>query len=94
VDGLAASIASVIALAGDKTFTAPNAMWMVHNPWTYAVGNADDLAKTADDLRKTQQVLLDLYVRKTGKTSDQIKALMDAETWMERPECPRERLHR
>lgn len=81
VDGLAASIASVIALAGRKTTIAPSALYMVHNPWGGIVGNAEQMRKYADDLDKHAQSLIGIYARKTSKTEEQIKNLMDAETW-------------
>lgn len=82
IDGLAASIASVIAMAGDKIIMPKNAMMMIHNAWTVAAGNKDDFRKLADDMEKIDDSIVTTYVNKTGKNSDAVKALMDAETWM------------
>jgi ATP-dependent Clp protease, protease subunit len=88
VDGIAASIASVIALAGDKVRTAEGAMWMVHNPWAgvFAVGTADEIeaaaSKTVGALRAVRDNLIDIYVSNTGRKRDEIDEWMTAETWM------------
>jgi len=82
IDGLAASIASVIALAGDKVIMAENALYMIHNPWGFAMGDAEEMRKTADLLDKVGGSLITAYNSKSGKPDDEISALMDAETWM------------
>lgn len=82
VDGLAASIASVIAMAGDKIVIPKNAMMMIHNPWTRAVGNSNDMREMADFLDKVREPIIAAYEDKTGKTRDELIKLMDAETWM------------
>lgn len=82
VDGLAASIASVIAMAGDKVIMPRNAMIMVHNPWTIAVGTADDFRSLADDMDKIRESLIVVYQDKSGMGKDQIIHLMNAETWL------------
>ena len=82
VDGLAASIASVIAMAGDKVIMPENAMLMIHNAWTFAAGSADYFRKLADDMDKVDESIMSTYIAKTGKELSEIKALMDAETWM------------
>lgn len=82
IDGLAASIASVIALAGDKVIMAENALYMVHNPWGFAMGDASEMRKTADLLDKVAGSLVTAYTTKTGQTDEQIQAMLDAETWM------------
>lgn len=82
VDGLAASIASVIAMAGDQVLMPRNAMMMIHNPWTWGVGNADDLRKMADDLDQIRESLIAAYQDKTGMDRDELVNLMDAETWL------------
>jgi ATP-dependent Clp endopeptidase proteolytic subunit ClpP len=81
IDGLAASMASVIALAGDEVRMAENAFYMVHNPWVMVIGNADDLRKEADLLEKVTGSLVMAYAEKTGKGTDEIGAWMDSETW-------------
>ena len=81
IDSSAYSIASYIAMAGDRVVMAKNAMMMVHNPWTVAMGSADELRKTADVLDKYRDSILDAYTSKTGKDRKKVKALLDAETW-------------
>jgi ATP-dependent protease ClpP protease subunit len=87
VDGIAASAASIIAMAGDTITMGRTAMMMVHNAWTFCAGNADDLRQCADVLDKISTSIGQAYVDKTGKTSAQIKDIMDAETWMSAQEC-------
>jgi ATP-dependent Clp endopeptidase proteolytic subunit ClpP len=82
IDGLAASMASVIALAGDKTLMAENAMMMIHNPWSMAWGDAEQLRKEADTLDKIKKVMVGAYRRKSGKDSEELAAIMDDETWL------------
>jgi ATP-dependent Clp endopeptidase proteolytic subunit ClpP len=82
VDGLAASMASVIAMAGEEVYIADNAMLMVHNPWSMTMGDADDLRKEADVLDKLKATLVNAYVRKTGMESEDIAAMMNEETWL------------
>lgn len=84
VDGLAASIASVIAMSGDAIFMPSNAMMMIHNPWTMAMGNAQELRKQADDLDKITQSSVQIYLDKAGDKLDKdtLKSLMDDETWL------------
>ena len=82
IDGLAASMASVIAMAGDKITMPENALMMIHNPWGGAMGDADELRKTADVLDKMKTALVSAYVNKTGLADTEIADLMTAETWM------------
>lgn len=82
VDGMAASIASIIAMAGDKITMPENAFMFVHNPWTVTAGNADDLHKEAAALNKMQTALVGIYTSRTGLTSDEVQELLDAETWL------------
>lgn len=83
VEGLAASIASVIAMAGDRIIIPENAQMMVHKPSSLAWGNADDMRKEAEVLDGCQKVILNTYMQhvKEGITPEQINALIDAETW-------------
>jgi ATP-dependent Clp protease protease subunit len=81
VDGIAASAASVVAMAGDKITMAENAMMMVHNPWTIAVGNSTDMRKVADMLDKVGEAMRASYAR-TGLKDSELAALLDAETWL------------
>jgi ATP-dependent protease ClpP protease subunit len=81
--GVAASMASVIACAGDELTMGQGAFLMVHNPWTVTMGNAEELRKDADVLDKMRDSILSFYQSKAyGKSADDLKALMDAETWL------------
>ncbi|MDR1489934.1 MAG: Clp protease ClpP [Desulfovibrio sp.] len=83
IEGLAASIASIISLSGDTVRMAENAFFMIHNPWTAVFGEAKDLREAADKLDLVRDVLVQTYAKKTGgkATKEQIGAWMDAETW-------------
>ncbi|MFT8464638.1 MULTISPECIES: head maturation protease, ClpP-related [Acetobacter] len=81
VDGLAASAASFIALAGDTISMAPNAFLMIHNTWGVVVGNQNDMTETAAVLAKIDAQLASLYAGKTGQTVPAIADMMNAETW-------------
>ena len=81
VDGLAASIASVIAMAGDKIIMPKNSMMMIHDPAMFAFGTAEDMKKNADVLDKVKQTLVAAYQAKTGLNEAEIKTLMADETW-------------
>ena len=93
VEGIAASIASVIAMAGDKIIIPANAQMMVHKPSSFTWGNADDMRKEADILDGCQKVILNTYMQhaKEGVTPEQINALIDAETWKNGEERSEER---
>ena len=80
--GLAASAASLVAMAGDTIEMPENAFMMVHNPWGFAMGGADEMRNTADVLDKIGAGLVSTYAKRTGKTDQEITALLDAETWM------------
>jgi ATP-dependent Clp endopeptidase proteolytic subunit ClpP len=82
IDGLAASIASVIALAGNHVVMAENALFMLHNPFGLVVGNANEMRDMADKLDKVGGSIATTYISKTGKTPDEIKTMMDSETWL------------
>lgn len=81
VDGMAASIASIIALAGDEVVMAENALFMIHDPSMLAMGTADDMRKAADLLDKVGGQLVDTYAERTGMDPDDIRDAMAAETW-------------
>lgn len=81
VDGLAASIASVIAMAGDEIHVSESGFLMVHNAWGIALGSADDMRTMADLLDRTTAAIRDVYAARTGRTACEIKTWMDAETW-------------
>lgn len=89
VDALAASIASVIAMAGDEIRMPKNSMLMIHNPWTFAIGNASELRKQADDLDRIGQSAIQSYLQKSGDKLDEetLKDLLDAETWLSADEA-------
>lgn len=82
--GLAASMASVIACAGKRLCMGQGAFLMIHNPWTVTMGNAEDLRKDAATLDKMRDSILTFYQSKSTKTAEELKELMDAETWISR----------
>jgi len=81
VDGMAASAATGICMACDEVEISQGAGFMIHNAWTVAIGNKSDMLDTAALLEKIDAGLASDYARRTGKTSDDVVALMDAETW-------------
>lgn len=87
VDGIAASIASVIAMAGDKIIMPKGSMMMIHNPWTFAYGDSRDLRKTADTLDSIRDSILAIYEGKTGLSNEDLIAMLDEETWMNATEA-------
>jgi len=87
VDGLAASIASIIAMAGDEIRMAKNSFLMVHNAWSFTAGNAKDLRKLADTLDKIDGTLTQTYQDKTGMPTADIQQLMEDETWLNADEA-------
>ena len=87
VTALAASAASIIAMAGDEILMHPVAYMMIHNPWTIAMGDAKELRKTAKTLDEISEGLIAAYQQRTGKDRDELKKLLDAETWMSASTC-------
>jgi ATP-dependent protease ClpP protease subunit len=87
IDSLAASMASVIAMAGNPVYMAENAILMIHNPWTLASGEAADLRKQADLLDMMKSNLVRAYQKKTGMEETAIAKLMDEETWLDATEA-------
>ena len=83
VIGVAASMASVIACAGAKLNMGMGSFLMIHNPWARVSGEAEDLRKQADVLDKMRDSIISFYQTKTSKSADELKALMDAETWIQ-----------
>lgn len=81
IDGLAASAASFIALAGTTCDMGEMSMFMIHNSSTIAWGNKADLAAVAETLAKIDTQMVDVYAQKTGLSPEDVAALMDAETW-------------
>ena len=82
IDGLAASAASVVAMAGTKVCMSPTALMMVHNPWTNASGDAKDMQKAIALLDEVKESIINAYEIKTGMDRQSLSNLMDAETWM------------
>jgi ATP-dependent Clp protease, protease subunit len=82
VDGIAASMASVVAMAGDKISMPENAMMMIHDPWGFAIGSADEMRDLAEVIDKINSGLISTYVNKSGKSAEEISALMSDETWL------------
>ena len=82
VDGIAASAASVIAMAGTKVLMAPTALLMIHNPMTLAYGNKDEMNKAIEMLDEVKESIINAYEIKTGMSRAKISHLMDSETWM------------
>lgn len=87
IDGLAASMASVIAMVGNPVIMPENAMMMVHKPWGASSGDANAMRDYADLLDKVESVLIPAYTAKTGKSHDEIAALLEEETWLSGAEC-------
>lgn len=81
IDGLCASAATFVALAGDTIFMAENALFMIHEPWSFSGGNADALQKEVDLLNVIAEQMTALYARKTGTDPDTLRDWMRAETW-------------
>lgn len=82
IAGIAASAASVIAMAGTKVSMAPTALMMIHNPLSIAAGNRSDMAKAIQQLDETKESIINAYEIKTGLPRGKIAALMDKQTWM------------
>ena len=87
IDGLAASMASVIAMAGDEVIMPENAMMMIHKPWGIQGGDAEDMRKYADLLDKVEDTLIPAYAAKTGKSAEELAEMLAAETWLNGKEC-------
>ena len=82
IDGIAASAASLIAMAGNQVLMSPVSMMMIHNPMTAAIGNADDMQKAAAMLDEVKDSIINAYELKTGLSRAKLAHLMDDETWM------------
>lgn len=83
IDGIAASAASVIAMAGTKVLMSPVSMLMIHNPATMAWGDHAEMQKTIDMLAEVKESIINAYEIKTGMSRTKLSHLMDAETWMD-----------
>ena len=82
IDGIAASAASVIAMAGTEVLMAPTALLMVHNPLTVAIGDTEEMQKAIAMLDEVKESIITSYELKTGMSRAKLAHLMDAETWM------------
>jgi len=82
IDGWAASIASIIALAGDEIVMGEGAMFMIHLPWTFAMGNRMELDNTVNRLMDVEEQMISIYSKKSGLDRAEIKAMLEKETWM------------
>ena len=82
IDGIAASAASVIAMAGTKVLMAPTALMMIHNPFTVAIGDTEEMKKAVEMLNEVKESIINAYEIKTGQARVKISHWMDAETWM------------
>ena len=83
IDGIAASAASVIAMAGDEIQVSPVSMLMIHNPATMAMGDMHEMKKAAAMLGEVKESIINAYEKKTGLARNKISKLMDDETWMD-----------
>lgn len=83
IDGIAASAASVIAMAGNTVLMSPVSMMMIHNPATVAFGDHAEMQKAIDMLAEVKESIINAYVIKTGLSRSKLSHLMDAETWMD-----------
>lgn len=88
IQGMAASMASAIALAANavsdsnKVIAEDNSIFMIHDAWGYVVGNENDMREAAEYFAMIDSMLSSIYMRKTGKSEDDIRSMMDAETWL------------
>lgn len=87
ITALAASAASVIAMAGDEILISPVAYMMIHNPWSLAMGDAHDMRKEAKILDEIREGLITAYQRKTGMDREELRRMVDSETWMSATTC-------
>ena len=83
IDGIAASAASVIAMAGTKVLVSPVSMMMIHNPATMAFGDTDEMQKAIEMLSSVKDSIINAYEIKTGMSRAKLSRLMDAETWLD-----------
>ena len=87
VDGLAASAASVVAMAGNKIIMPSNSLMMIHNPAGGVYGEAEDMRDTAEILDKIRDTIANVYVSRTGLDREKVLSMMDSETWMSATEA-------
>ena len=84
IDGIGASCASVLPMVSDRIIMYANSLMMIHNAWTFAMGNADQLRKAADDIERINQSMVQFYLDRAGDKLDDetLKQMLDAETWL------------
>ena len=82
IDGIAASAASVIAMAGTRVQMAPTALMMIHNPLTVAIGDSEEMQKAISMLTEVKESIINAYEIKTGQSRTKLSHMMDAETWL------------
>ena len=87
IEGLAASMATVVAMAGDTVEMPANAFFMIHNPWSVVAGDSGEMREAADFLDKLGAGITSAYAAKTGMSEDEVKHLMDNETWLDGQEA-------
>lgn len=87
IDGIAASSASIIAMAGDKIYMPKTSLIMIHNCWTWATGNAKELRKTAEDMDKIAIAYKEAYMSKINISEEKLETLLDEETYLTADEC-------
>ena len=87
IDGIAASAASVIAMAGDRIMMPKTSILMIHNCWTYTMGNSKELRKTADDMDKIATAYKAAYLSKINITEDKLEELLEEESYLTAQEC-------
>lgn len=83
IDGIAASAASVIAMAGDEVLMSPVSMMMIHNPWTYVAGDSKELETVIRELDAVKETIINAYQTKTGMDREELSRLMDDETYFD-----------
>ena len=87
IEGIAASIATIIALGADEVVMSENSLFMIHNAWGGTMGDAKDMRKSAQTLEKISQELTEIYVKKTGLAYEAVSIMMDEETWLNAQEA-------
>ena len=87
IEGIAASIATIIALGADEVIMSENSLFMIHNAWGGTMGNSKDMRKSADTLDKISNELTEIYVKKTGLAYNRVTEMMDEDTWLSAEEA-------
>ena len=87
IEGIAASIATIIALGADEVVMSENSLFMIHNAWGGTMGDAKDMRKSAETLEKISTELTEIYMKKTGLSYDVVSNMMDEKTWLNSEEA-------